>query len=220
MGCAWIPPHARAARRRDRAACAATARSASCASTARTCLPRSATEYFQQNCWVGVSQPGPADVRAALGPIGIDRFMWGSDYPHDEGTVPVHRASTCARCSTTSTPEELQQILGGNAAEALRLRPRGAAAGGATGSARRSPRSRSRSPSCPRTRTRRCCARLGSWRRRAEARGIRGPGRRPLQVLAEAALGLSEWPRRTVDARNGRAARSRSPSATALACSR
>ena len=48
-------------------------------------LPRSATEYFHQNCWVGVSQPGPADA-AIRDVVGADRFMWGSDYPHDEGT--------------------------------------------------------------------------------------------------------------------------------------
>jgi predicted TIM-barrel fold metal-dependent hydrolase len=53
-------------------------------------LPRSATEYFHQNCWMGVSQPGQADA-AARDIIGIDRFMWGSDYPHDEGTYPFTR---------------------------------------------------------------------------------------------------------------------------------
>ncbi len=29
-------------------------------------LPKSATEYFHQNCWLGVSQPGPDDAAAAL----------------------------------------------------------------------------------------------------------------------------------------------------------
>ncbi|HEX4818785.1 MAG TPA: amidohydrolase family protein [Acidimicrobiales bacterium] len=53
-------------------------------------LPKSATEYFHQNCWMGVSQPGQADA-AARDIIGIDRFMWGSDYPHDEGTYPFTR---------------------------------------------------------------------------------------------------------------------------------
>ena len=50
-------------------------------------LPRSATEYFQQNVWMGVSQPGDADV-AARHTLAAGRFMWGSDYPHDEGTHP------------------------------------------------------------------------------------------------------------------------------------
>jgi predicted TIM-barrel fold metal-dependent hydrolase len=53
-------------------------------------LPKLASEYFAQNCWVGVSQPGRADV-AVRDRIGMDRFMWGSDYPHDEGTYPFTR---------------------------------------------------------------------------------------------------------------------------------
>ena len=50
-------------------------------------LRRSATEYVRQNLWMGVSQPSPADL-TALDVLGTDRFMWGSDYPHDEGTYP------------------------------------------------------------------------------------------------------------------------------------
>jgi len=37
-----------------------------------------------------VSQPGPEDAKA-LEAIGLERFMWGSDYPHDEGTYPFTR---------------------------------------------------------------------------------------------------------------------------------
>ena len=51
----------------------------------------------------------------------------GQRLPARRGHVPVHAASTCARCSTTPTPTSSQQILAGNAAEALRLRPRRAA---------------------------------------------------------------------------------------------
>jgi len=35
-----------------------------------------ATEYFHQNCWIGVSQPGPTTPRPAY-ELGLDRFMWG-----------------------------------------------------------------------------------------------------------------------------------------------
>ena len=38
----------------------------------------------------GVSFPEPADVGGAQ-VLGPDRFMWGSDYPHDEGTQPYTR---------------------------------------------------------------------------------------------------------------------------------
>jgi predicted TIM-barrel fold metal-dependent hydrolase len=78
-------------------------------------LPRSATEYFHQNVWMGVSQPGRADA-AARYDIGLDRFMWGSDYPHDEGTGPFTREHLRALFHDTD-PAELRRILAGNAAE-------------------------------------------------------------------------------------------------------
>jgi hypothetical protein len=63
---------------------------------------------------MGVSQPGPADA-AARHEIGVDRFMWGSDYPHDEGTGPFTREHLRQLFSDTD-PAELQRILAGNAA--------------------------------------------------------------------------------------------------------
>jgi predicted TIM-barrel fold metal-dependent hydrolase len=78
-------------------------------------LPRDATEYFHQNCWMGVSQPREADAEARH-QIGIDRFMWGSDYPHDEGTYPYTREHLRARFA--GVPEdEMRKILAGNAAK-------------------------------------------------------------------------------------------------------
>ena len=43
--------------------------------------------------------------------------MWGSDYPHDEGTHPVHARAPASGVLRHRRPSELQQILGGNAAE-------------------------------------------------------------------------------------------------------
>ncbi len=78
-------------------------------------LPRDATDYFRQNCWMGVSNPGPADV-AVRDQVGLDRWMWGSDYPHDEGTYPYTREHLRDRFH--DVPEaELRQLLGANAAE-------------------------------------------------------------------------------------------------------
>jgi predicted TIM-barrel fold metal-dependent hydrolase len=77
-------------------------------------LPRTATEYFRQNCWMGVSMPGPADV-AARHLVGIDRFMWGNDYPHDEGTHPFTREHL--RQVFHGVPhDEMTKILATNAA--------------------------------------------------------------------------------------------------------
>jgi hypothetical protein len=77
-------------------------------------LPRLASEYFAQSCYVGVSQPGREDA-AARDEIGIDHFLWGSDYPHDEGTAPFTREHLRQLFHATD-PVELQQMLGGNTA--------------------------------------------------------------------------------------------------------
>jgi predicted TIM-barrel fold metal-dependent hydrolase len=80
-----------------------------------TALPKSASEYFKQNVWLGASFPGPADVQARH-ILGEDRFMWGSDYPHDEGTGPYTREAL--RQVMHDLPEdELRKILGANAAK-------------------------------------------------------------------------------------------------------
>ena len=78
-------------------------------------LPRDASEYFQQNCWMGVSQPGLDDA-AARHIIGLDKFMWGSDYPHDEGTYPYTREALRARFSDAARGRAAHKILAGNAA--------------------------------------------------------------------------------------------------------
>ena len=77
--------------------------------------PRSASDYFQQNCHVGVSQPRPADIKAAVEQIGLDRIMWGSDYPHEEGTHPFTREHL-RQVLGQLPPAQIQQVLAGNAA--------------------------------------------------------------------------------------------------------
>jgi hypothetical protein len=78
-------------------------------------LPLSATEYFQRNVWMGVSFPSRADLKAARTVLGIDRIMWGSDYPHDEGTFPY--TTEHLRQVFHDWPEDdLRRVLAGNAA--------------------------------------------------------------------------------------------------------
>ena len=55
-------------------------------------LSRRPSEYFAENCYVGASFPTPSDAEV-FRTVGIDRFMWGSDYPHREGTYPYTRES-------------------------------------------------------------------------------------------------------------------------------
>jgi len=75
---------------------------------------KTAMEYFHQNCWVGVSMAGPEDV-AVRDTVGIDRFMWGSDYPHDEGTYP-DTTKSLRRAFREIPQEETRKMLAGNAA--------------------------------------------------------------------------------------------------------
>ncbi|WP_436793306.1 amidohydrolase family protein [Actinospongicola halichondriae] len=78
-------------------------------------LKKDASEYFAQNVWIGVSQPGLADV-AARHVVGVDRFMWGSDYPHDEGTHPYTREHLRSRFADVD-PAEVKMMLTDNAAD-------------------------------------------------------------------------------------------------------
>jgi predicted TIM-barrel fold metal-dependent hydrolase len=75
---------------------------------------KTATEYFRQNCWIGASMPGPRDVEAR-DVIGVDRFMWGSDYPHDEGSYP-NTTDALRQAFRNVDPADSAAMLGGNAA--------------------------------------------------------------------------------------------------------
>jgi len=72
------------------------------------------SETFARNCWIGVSFPSPGEA-AARHEIGVDRFMWGSDYPHDESTFPNTREGL-RRAFAGTDPDELQPLLAGNCA--------------------------------------------------------------------------------------------------------
>jgi len=44
-------------------------------------------EYFQRNCFIGASFLPVHEIGDRY-KIGVDKLMWGSDYPHMEGTWP------------------------------------------------------------------------------------------------------------------------------------
>jgi predicted TIM-barrel fold metal-dependent hydrolase len=113
MGCAWLPPMLD---RLDKVLeqIRTTGRTGEMRYSEEHVLPQSASHYFRQNCWMGVSQPGPDDAAARFA-IGLDRFMWGSDYPHDEGTAPFTREHLRQRFAEAPS-DELRAILAGNAA--------------------------------------------------------------------------------------------------------
>ena len=77
-------------------------------------LPLKPSEYFTRNCWIAASFPSPREAQTRHA-VGIDKFMWGSDYPHDEGTHP-YTTMSLRRSFAGTDPVELQQLLAGNAA--------------------------------------------------------------------------------------------------------
>jgi predicted TIM-barrel fold metal-dependent hydrolase len=50
-------------------------------------LSRPPSSYFATNCWITSSFMSRADCLDRHF-IGVDRIMWGSDFPHEEGTYP------------------------------------------------------------------------------------------------------------------------------------
>lgn len=78
-------------------------------------LPKSATEYFESCVWMAPSMPTPKDVNIAR-ELGLHKFMWGSDYPHDEATSPF--STLCLRQTLSDWPEaDVRQFVAGTAAD-------------------------------------------------------------------------------------------------------
>jgi predicted TIM-barrel fold metal-dependent hydrolase len=77
-------------------------------------LTRKPSEYWQTNCFVAASFMHRDDC-ARRGQIGTDRIMWGSDYPHAEGTYPFSHEAICMTFGGVPT-EEVAAMLGGTAA--------------------------------------------------------------------------------------------------------
>ncbi len=73
------------------------------------------SEYFERNCWVGASfiRRIECELRAD---IGSHKIMWGTDYPHSEGTTPYTREALRASCFDVE-PVEMTAMLGTTAAE-------------------------------------------------------------------------------------------------------
>ena len=78
-------------------------------------LQKSATEYFHQNVWMGVSNPGPDDV-AARDQIGIDGSC-GAATTRTTRAATRTPASTCGPASATSTRPRCARCSSENAAK-------------------------------------------------------------------------------------------------------
>lgn len=78
-------------------------------------LPKPPSAYFASNCFVGASFMSRLECEAR-GALGAQAFMWGSDYPHEEGVWPDTRASLRWTFGCDVPSQELRQMLGRNAA--------------------------------------------------------------------------------------------------------
>ncbi|MEZ5167250.1 MAG: amidohydrolase family protein [Acidimicrobiales bacterium] len=82
-------------------------------------LPHPPSFYFHRNCWMGASMPSPDEADAILA-LGVDRVMWGSDYPHKEGTYP-YTLEALQHSFHDWSEADLRMLLGGTAADVYRM---------------------------------------------------------------------------------------------------
>ena len=73
------------------------------------------SEYWARQCFGGASFLRPSEC-AIRYEIGVDKIMWGNDYPHIEGTYPYTREALRNTFADVD-PDEVAQMVGGNAAE-------------------------------------------------------------------------------------------------------
>ena len=72
------------------------------------------SEYWARQCHIGASFIRPSEVPIRE-QVGVDRIMWGSDYPHKESSHPFSKEAI--RLSFAGVdPDEVQRMLAGNAA--------------------------------------------------------------------------------------------------------
>jgi len=77
-------------------------------------LPLRPSEYWTRQCFVGASFMFPKETELRH-VIGVEKIMWGSDYPHAEGTWPYTEERLRETFGGVS-PDELRPMLGENAA--------------------------------------------------------------------------------------------------------
>lgn len=77
-------------------------------------LTMAPSEYVRRNCYFGASAMSPYET-GMIDYVGPDHILWGSDYPHEEGTCPDSKLAI--RWALAGRPvDEVRNIVGGNAA--------------------------------------------------------------------------------------------------------
>jgi len=81
----------------------------------RNLMPMKPSEYYQRQCYIGASYMDEGEWEARY-ELGVGKLMWGSDYPHLEGSWP----RTVERLGQTfkDVPmDEVARMIGLTAAE-------------------------------------------------------------------------------------------------------
>lgn len=93
-------------------------------------VPRLPSEYAAEQVWIGASFQARFEAEDAIRDGYVDRVIWGSDYPHFEGTYQYDAAGphgepmtwASLRFTYAGLPEaEVRRMLGGNAMDAYDL---------------------------------------------------------------------------------------------------
>ena len=75
-------------------------------------------EYVQRNCYF-VAEPQERTIGAMMNLVGLDKILWGSDYPHIDSSLdaPLQIRESVA----TLDQQQEQAVMGGNAVELFQL---------------------------------------------------------------------------------------------------
>jgi predicted TIM-barrel fold metal-dependent hydrolase len=77
------------------------------------------SEYWARQCHIGSSFMRPAEAALRYA-VGVDRIMWGSDYPHKEASFPFSREALRVAFAGVDAGE-VQAMVGDNAAHLYRF---------------------------------------------------------------------------------------------------
>lgn len=86
----------------------------------RSNLTMKPSEYFARNCWLSASALFDEGSMAVRHEIGMDRIMWGTDFPHPEGCWP-RTHEKMKQYMTGIAEDDLTKLLGANAVNCYNL---------------------------------------------------------------------------------------------------
>lgn len=88
-------------------------------------LSRSPSQIIDDQIWASFQHDRACITAAAAGLPGAKNVMWGSDYPHSEGTFPISRRVVSDLFEGLDVDESVRRdILGLNAARLFRIEPK------------------------------------------------------------------------------------------------